>query len=123
MRFDRIGFTLIELIIVIIIIAALAVIAAPMMSANVAKARRSEAVAACGALRGAARIYAVENNGAYPTDRANLANYIGDSDLNGPNYTAANYTISGGLIKADAGTQGAGWVNLNMATGALDQGD
>jgi len=116
------GFTLIELIIVVIIVGILAAIAAPMMSSNVAKARRSEAVAAVGTLRTAARLYYVEHSG-FPAGRANLvaAGYIADRDLNGPNYNAANYTVTATLISADNGGTGAGWVNMDINTGALTQ--
>jgi len=120
MRLKRKGFTLIELIIVVIIIGILAAIAAPMMSSNVQRARRSEAVAALGAIRTAARCYAAENSGTYPATLAQISGYIGAADLNGPNYSYANYNIVTGVAHSDAGTQSAGAVNMDLVTGAMN---
>ena len=95
------GFTLIELIIVIVIIGILAAIAAPMMSANVAKARRSEAVSIMGAIRTAERLYFVDattytnvglgNFGT--TDPLNM--YITGNDINGRYFNTACFEVTG----------------------------
>ena len=65
MRFNRKGFTLIELIIVIVIIGVLASIAAPMMQGMKVKAICTEAVTGLGAIRTAIRQYKLEY-GDYP---------------------------------------------------------
>ena len=60
MRFNKKGFTLIELIIVIVIIGVLASIAAPMMQGVKAKAMCAEIVTAMGTVRTAVRQYYTE---------------------------------------------------------------
>ncbi len=123
MRFSKKGFTLIELIVVVIIVAILAAVALPMMTANVKKAKRSEAVAACGSLRTAARLYQTENNQTLPTNRSDLISYIAAGDLNGTYYNNADYSISGTTIKAGTAGNGYGWVNMSVTTGEVTQGD
>ena len=126
MRFNRKGFTLIELIIVVIIIGILAAIAAPMMAGNVQKARRSEAVAALGSIRTAARMYAAEHGGTYPASLAEINAYIngpGNPDLNGQNYNFGNYhlgAVAVNIANADglAGTGPA--VNIDCVTGSMN---
>ena len=113
------GFTLIELIIVVIIIGILAAIAAPMMSANVNKAKRAEAVAALGSLRTAARLYITENSGTVPTALSDLSTYIANADLAGRYYAAGNYSIGSG--KLQAADIGFGWANMDINTGVLTQ--
>jgi len=93
------GFTLIELIIVIVIIGILAAIAAPMMSSNVAKARRSEAVSIMGAIRTAERLYFVDHNeytnvglGAFANTDI-LGQYITGNDINGRYFNSAAFIV------------------------------
>lgn len=97
---NKLGFTLIELMIVIIIIGVLAAIAAPMMSSNVVRARRSEAVAIMGAIRTAERLYFVDSNaytnvlaGAW-TATGNLNRYIQGADFNGRWFNSAAFSVT-----------------------------
>lgn len=117
---NRKGFTLIELIIVIIIIGILAAIAAPMMSVNVNRAKRSEAIAAMGAIRTAARLYYAENT-VWPASLANMSSYITTGDLNGTYYSGSNYTISSATNTISASNATAALaVNMNLLTGTID---
>jgi type IV pilus assembly protein PilA len=84
------GFTLVELIVVVIIVGILAAVAMPMMSGNVDKAKKSEAMAALGSYRTAFRLY-VAQYGAYPTTKAQLAVYVKDSDVMGKYFNNTHY--------------------------------
>ncbi|MDD5436645.1 MAG: prepilin-type N-terminal cleavage/methylation domain-containing protein [Candidatus Omnitrophica bacterium] len=101
MRFHKKGFTLIELIVVVVIVAILAGIAGPMMTANVSKAKRSEAAAALGLIRTAERLYYTENPATGYVSVADfnlatnpLAAYIGTGDLKGQYYNVADYHVN-----------------------------
>jgi len=63
---NKLGFTLVELMVVAIIVAILAAVAIPMMSGNKTKAIATEAQAGLGSLRTAFQIYKAEN-GTWPT--------------------------------------------------------
>jgi len=116
------AFTLVELLIVMIIVGVLAAIAAPMMQSNVNRAKRSEAVAALGAIRTAARSYYVEY-GVYPSSITNLNSkgLVNQSDLNGKYYNYSNYRAnSAGNVYAytptNAGVTGATIIMDNNGT-------
>ena len=110
---DEKGFTMIELIIVIIIVGVLAAISVPMMSSNVDRAKRTEAIAAMGTIRMAERLCKVEfgsyepvTAGAFATT-ANINKYIKAGDLNGRYYNDNSYSVIasgiGGTIYAKGG--------------------
>lgn len=96
----KFGFTLIELIIVIVIIGILAAIAAPMMSGNVNKAKKSEAVSVLGAIRTAERLYYVDHNEytdvtSWGAADGELNAYITDNEIRGRYFTAGCYSVTG----------------------------
>ncbi|MDO8536032.1 MAG: prepilin-type N-terminal cleavage/methylation domain-containing protein [Candidatus Omnitrophota bacterium] len=101
------GFTLIELIITITIIGVLAAVAAPIMSANVSRAKRSEAVGAFGAVRTAERLYKGDTSSTAYGAFSDITTYIQLSDLNGRYYVGSDYGIT---------TAGAGNVYINLTT-------
>jgi prepilin-type N-terminal cleavage/methylation domain-containing protein len=96
---DKIGFTLIELIIVVIIIGILAAIATPMMGSNIMRAKQSEVMATLGVIRSAERQYYVEY-ASYVTvtpiqwDTSPLSIYINASSLNGRYVFANAYSVA-----------------------------
>ena len=61
------AFTLIELLVVVIIVAILAAVGVPLLSANVQRARASEAEAGLGTWRTGVRAFLAENGGTFPT--------------------------------------------------------
>jgi len=83
MRFNRKGFTLIELIIVIVIIGVLASIATPMMQGVQKKAILTEALVAMGTIRTLERAYYAERNAFYYGGWDFEAIGIKNGDLNG----------------------------------------
>ena len=121
------GFTLVELIVVVIIVAILAAAAIPMMSGNIANAKRAEGVAACGAIRTAERCVKAETgnyvafaSGAWSGTALN--NYLRRGDLNGKYYNDICFSVvlngSGFDINANGNLWGLGAPTFNM----LDDG-
>ena len=96
---NRSAFTLIELLVVVIIVAVLAAVGVPLLSANVNRARQSEADAGLGTLRTGMRARLAEFNSyagaALPT--ATTDGNLGAtwSDLCGRFFSANNYSILG----------------------------
>ena len=96
-RQNQKGFSLVELMIVLVIIGILAAVGVPIYSANVTKAKMSEADASLGSIRTSLRVYYAEN-GAYPTLTSIRADSAGigikTAELTGKYFSAGNYTIT-----------------------------
>jgi len=123
MLYSKKGFTLVELIVVVIIVGILAAVAVPMMSSNIANAKRTEALAACGAIRTAEKCAFVEISnyvnfaaGAFGTN-ANINSYLRTGDLDGRYYKDGNYAVTSNNIIVTAGVEGAPAVNMNINGG------
>lgn len=91
------GFSLVELMIVLVIIGILAAVGVPIYSANVSKAKMSEADATLGTIRTSLRVYYAEN-GVYPTVAADTP--VGSAgisvkatELDGKYFTNTSYTL------------------------------
>lgn len=89
---NRSAFTLIELLVVVIIVAVLASVGIPLLSANVQRARASEAEAGLGTIRTGVRAFLAEN-GTFPGASLTLAQAgLQAGDLNGRWFNDAAYT-------------------------------
>lgn len=121
MKYNKQGFTLLELIIVIVIIAVLAAISAPMISGNKTKAMKTEAITALGAIRTAERLFYVERGYYANVARGmwtvaagdpGITRYINSSDLNGIWYDFNAYGVT---AAADNSTFSA-WAVATLST-------
>ena len=101
----RSGFTLIELLVVVIIVAVLAAVGIPLLSANVVRAKASEAEAGLGTIRTALRAKVAET-GTLPTySSANPTAATTDigfnvNDLRGRYFVDASYSINAPRVGA-----------------------
>ena len=109
------GFTLVELIVTVIIIGVLASVAIPMMTANVDKAKKSEAMAALGAYRTAYRLYTAEW-GSAPASKNAMNAWVKDTDVDGKYFNNSHYSLSGATMTATNGTLSC---NMNLANGEI----
>ena len=91
---DRLAFTLIELLVVVIIVAVLAAVGVPLLSANVQRARASEAESGLGTWRTGIRALLSENNGTFPASAQLTLAQVGLNliDLNGRWFDTGAYT-------------------------------
>ncbi len=99
----RSAFTLIELLVVVIIVAILAAVGVPMLSANVQRARASEAEAGLGAWRTGIRAFLAGQGGTFPTGTTTVTLTqagLQASDLSGRWFDSAAYPVN----TATAGT-------------------
>ena len=97
---NRSAFTLIELLVVVIIVAVLAAVGVPMLSANIQRARTSEADAGLGTIRTALRAYFSENQTFIGATFANIGlgvDGVGNNngDLDGRFFDDNDYSLTG----------------------------
>ena len=110
MRLKKKGFTLIELLVVIIIVGILAAVAVPIMTGQVVRAKKTEAVAALGTLKTAMTAYRAEY-GYYPANDASPLDWgtygLTASDFDGKYYNNLSYswTNAGGGDSSLSATQ------------------
>lgn len=97
MNSKRSGFTLMELVVVILIISVLAAVAIPLMRGKIDRSKWSEANAAAGTIRNAARIYFAETGSKLTGNLGDAAIQqaldVESSDLAGTFFVASDYEI------------------------------
>jgi prepilin-type N-terminal cleavage/methylation domain-containing protein len=93
----RIGFTLIELMVVILIVAVLAAASVPLMRGKIDRSKWTEANAAAGAIRSAVKLYFVETGnivtGNLTNESVQTALDMQDADLTGAYFVPSDYEI------------------------------
>ena len=92
-RKNKLGFTLVELMVVAIIVAILAAVAIPLMSANKKKAQATEAQAGAGTIKTLVRIMQAQGDTA-PTTLAGVKG-LNTADLDGTYFINTDYSYSG----------------------------
>ena len=92
-RKNKLGFTLVELMVVAIIVAILAAVAIPMMSGNRKKAQATEAQAGAGTIKTLVRIMQTEGVSA-PTTISGVRG-LNTADLDGTYFVNTDYSYSG----------------------------
>ncbi len=121
------AFTLIELLVVVIIVAVLAGVGVPLLSANVQRARLSEADAGLGTIRTGLRSFFAENTtylGATIGPNIGIATadldgrYFENDDYTLPTLTASTYCIS---VTGDTGGAAFKGSEVNGLSRSMDQ--
>ncbi len=119
----RLGFTLIELMIVVAIIGILAAIAIPRFASLIRKANEGSSKGSLGSIRSALSIYYGDMEGQYPSDLMALTvgiKYLGQQM---PLAKAPNYHVdSSAEVLGTASNDGSGWL-YDPNTGDVNQGD
>ena len=119
----RHGFTLVELMLVVVIVAILAMVAVPMLTEHIKRARMSEGIAGVGMIRTAFRVYSAANSGAYlpltSVDGTGLTGIaVTATDLQGKYFSAASYSITSTdntyTIRATLPEDGAYWYEVDQ---------
>jgi prepilin-type N-terminal cleavage/methylation domain-containing protein len=109
-RKNKLGFTLVELMVVAIIVAILAAVAIPLMSGNKKKAQATEAQAGAGAIKMLVRIMQAEGATA-PTALSGVKG-LNTADLDGTYFINTDYSYSGSgysnMIVTVSGTSARG---------------
>ena len=120
------AFTLIELLVVVIIVAVLAGVGVPLLSANVERARLSEADAGLGTVRTGLRAYFAENRTYVGATLANIG--VGAGDLTGRYFEDDDFSLLGlgaaaYCIAVTGDTTGAApfGVQVNLLTRSMNQ--
>ena len=90
------AFTLIELLVVVIIVAVLAAVGVPLLSANVERARMTEAEAGLGTIRTALRALGVEDPTTFPASPTDPALGLSLDDFQGQFFDLAAYSFGAG---------------------------
>jgi type IV pilus assembly protein PilA len=91
---SRKGFTLIELMVVIFIVGILAAVAIPIMRGRIDASKWSEAKAAAGSIRTAARAYVAEKGNSWTYAGTTLTQLgFAAGDLDGKYFTTASYAV------------------------------
>ena len=92
-RKNKLGFTLVELMVVAIIVAILAAVAIPLMSGNKKKAQATEAQAGAGTIKTLVRIMQAQGDTA-PTTLTGVKG-LSTADLDGTYFLNTDYSYSG----------------------------
>ena len=119
----KVGFTLIELMVVAIIVAILAAVAIPLMMGNKKRAMATEADAGIGAVRTALRVNYADKGVYPPSGAASTIPGIGAGDLDGLYFSTPDYafTIAGSnqTITATGNSGGSTAVRKSEVAGVV----